>query len=312
MSGRTRTSRGAEAPHVWAWLDPGRASLRELRAFAAAAERAAVDAVLIADHDDGTAGDALDPTAVLGALAPDTRSIGLVAAVPPGERQPYHVARAVASLDHITHGRVGWYASDGGADRRTEEFVRVVRGLWDSFDDDAFVYDRSSGRCFDAAKLRALNHRGEHFRVAGPLNIARPPQGHPVVVQDDGPLAGGTADVVLVGPVADLESARARYRAVKECAAVHGRDPEQVRVLVTIDVPSPGATVDSLELWFQRRAADGFLLRFPGTAGDALAGLTHAAEGLLPGLCRRGSLPDDTVPTDLRGRLGLPPLPLCG
>ena len=131
----------------------------------------------------------------------DRAHIGLVATATTSYNEPYHMARKFASLDHISGGRAGWnvvtsanlseafnfgreahYEHDDRYDRAVE-FIEVVRGLWDSWDDDAFVRDRASGRYFDPAKLHYLNHKGEHFSVRGPLNVARPPQGHPVIFQ---------------------------------------------------------------------------------------------------------------------------------
>jgi len=142
-----------------------------------------------------------DPLTLLPALAAVTTHVGLCATATTSYNEPYHIARKFASLDHISGGRAGWnvvtssnvseafnfgrerhYEHDARYDRAIE-FVEVVKGLWDSWDDDAFVRDRKSERYFDPAKLHYLNHKGEHFSVRGPLNVARPPRGHPVLFQ---------------------------------------------------------------------------------------------------------------------------------
>ncbi|MEX0589964.1 MAG: NtaA/DmoA family FMN-dependent monooxygenase, partial [Xanthobacteraceae bacterium] len=148
-----------------------------------------------------------EPITLLSALAAVTKHIGLVATATTTYNEPLHIARKFASLDHISGGRAGWnlvtstnpmealnfgkevhLAHDDRYDR-AREFARVVRGLWDSWDEDAFVRDKESGRYFDPARLHVLDHKGEHFSVRGPLNVPRPPQGHPVIVQ------AGSSDV---------------------------------------------------------------------------------------------------------------------
>src|SRR5262249_27021709 len=158
--------------------------------------------------------------------------------------EPYHVARKFASLDHLSGGRAGWNVvtsfTDGearnfGRDRnpdhadryeRAREFVTVVRGLWDSWDGDAFVRGKASGRYFDREKLHVLDHGGKHFAVRGPLNIPRPPQGHPVIFQagasDEGlALAAATADVVY-SAAQTVEDARSFYARLKGRVAALG------------------------------------------------------------------------------------------
>jgi FMN-dependent oxidoreductase (nitrilotriacetate monooxygenase family) len=205
-----------------------------------------------------------EPFTLLGALAAVTDRIGLAATVSTTYNEPYHTARKVASLDFLSKGRAGWNvvtsASDEearnfGRDRnmdhatryeRSREFVDVVRGLWDSWDDDALVRDKATGRFADPAKLHNLEHRGRHFAVRGPLNIARPPQGYPVLFQAGASeagrdLAAATADAVftLTGPVDRL---RDFYADVKERAAGYGRSPDNVKVLPML-IPVIGATL---------------------------------------------------------------------
>ena len=172
--------------------------------------------------------------------------------------EPYHVARKFASLDHISGGRAGWNvvtsgnfaeAWNFGRDEhfehdfryeRATEFVEVVHGLWDSWDDDAFVYDREAGRFFDPNRVHLLNHKGRFFNVRGPLNIPRPPQGYPVIFQagtsDVGrELAAATAEGVFTSELT-LENSTEHYADVKGRMAKFGRRPEQMRIL-------PGCTV---------------------------------------------------------------------
>ncbi|MFT4122285.1 MAG: LLM class flavin-dependent oxidoreductase [Microbacteriaceae bacterium] len=197
--------------------------------------------------------DALEPTTLLAALSTVTSRIGLIASASTSFSQPYTLARTLASLDHLSRGRAGWNvvtslndseARNHGLDahlghgeryRRASEFVEVARGLWDSFDDDAFGHDVDSGRYFEPERMHALGHVGEHYAVAGPLNIARPPQGHPVIAQagssDAGrELAAREADLVFSAQL-PIEAARAFYADVKRRAQRWGRDPQTLLVL---------------------------------------------------------------------------------
>ncbi|WP_375387153.1 LLM class flavin-dependent oxidoreductase [uncultured Amnibacterium sp.] len=197
--------------------------------------------------------DAFEPLTALSALAPLTERIGLLGTVSTSYSQPYTVARALASLDHLSGGRAGWNvvtslndaeARNFGADahlahadryRRAEEFFDVVAGLWDSFDDDAVTRDVESGRYFDPDGLHRLDHDGEFFRVAGPLNIRRPIQGRPVIAQAGSSgagqaLAARIADLVFTRAL-PVEDALPHARAIKAQAAALGRDPDHVLVL---------------------------------------------------------------------------------
>jgi FMN-dependent oxidoreductase (nitrilotriacetate monooxygenase family) len=143
----------------------------------------------------------LEPMTLIAALSAVTSRIGLVCTATTSYYEPYHVARKFATMDHISGGRVGWNLVTSGtfaeaynfnrdqhyghAERydRAREFAEVVVALWDSWDDDAFVRDKEQGLYFDPTKLHTLNHVGKHFKVKGPMNTPRPPQGHPVIVQ---------------------------------------------------------------------------------------------------------------------------------
>jgi len=215
--------------------------------------------------------DVFEPLTVIGGLAAVTERLGFVASASTTFNEPYHIARKFASLDWLSEGRVGWNvvtswseqeALNFGHDRlmehdsryrRAEEFVDVVFGLWDSWEDDAFIRDQASGRYFDPAKLHNLEHRGEHFSVRGPLNVARPVQGYPVIAQagSSGPgqdLGARIADIIYTAQK-DREGAIAFYKSVKQRAAAIGRDTEQMLVMPGI-MPILGRT--------EQEAADKF------------------------------------------------------
>ncbi|MFF7709061.1 NtaA/DmoA family FMN-dependent monooxygenase [Pseudomonas sp. NPDC007930] len=195
----------------------------------------------------------LEPLTLLSALAVGTRRLGLVATASTTYNEPYHVARKFASLDHLSAGRSGWNAVTSFTDSealnfnrdqhlahglryaRAREFVDVVKGLWDSWEDDAFVRDKAEGIYVETDRLHVLQHKGEHFSVRGPLNVERPPQGHPVLFQagasEDGQrLAAQTADVVF--SAADtLEHAIAFRQGLRAQAAEAGRNPDSIKVM---------------------------------------------------------------------------------
>ncbi|MGO4328577.1 LLM class flavin-dependent oxidoreductase [Cupriavidus sp. 2TAF22] len=259
----------ATGHHVAGWRHPGAEpdagqSLAHYVRLAQRAEAAAFDTIFLADGvairtlDDTTLprsarAATFEPLTLLSALAAVTQRIGLVATVSTTYNEPFHVARKFASLDHLSGGRAGWNVvtswSDAEArnfsldkhpehaDRyaRAEEFVDVVTGLWDTWEDDAFLYDKDSGLHFDADKLRALDHHGRHFQVRGPLNVSRPPQGHPVIVQAGSSeagqeLAARTAEVIFTAQQS-LQDARAFYQGLKGRMARYGRSPDQLRIM---------------------------------------------------------------------------------
>jgi FMN-dependent oxidoreductase (nitrilotriacetate monooxygenase family) len=194
-----------------------------------------------------------EPLTLLSHLAAVTERIGLVATASTTYNEPFHVARKFASLDHLSEGRAGWnlvtsadpreawnfsresHLAHGHRYARAEEFVDVVRGLWDSYADDAFVRDRDSGRFFDPDRLHLLAHEGAHFSVRGPLNVPRPPQGHPVVVQAGSSeagkaLAARTAEIVFTAQET-LADATAFYADVKGRMAGFARDPNHLKIM---------------------------------------------------------------------------------
>jgi FMN-dependent oxidoreductase (nitrilotriacetate monooxygenase family) len=205
----------------------------------------------------------LEPFTLLSALSSVTSRIGLAGTASTSYNHPYTIARKFASLDHISNGRAGWNvvttshehearnfgreANFDHAERyeRAHEFVEVAKGLWDSFDDDALIRDQKSGRYFDTDKLHALNHEGKFFKVEGPMNIIRPPQGHPVLIQAGSSgagqaLAAEIAEVMFTSQP-DFDKAKDLYASVKAQAAALGRDPDHIKVAPSMQ-PILGST----------------------------------------------------------------------
>jgi FMN-dependent oxidoreductase (nitrilotriacetate monooxygenase family) len=208
-----------------------------------------------------------EPITILSALAASTSKIGLVGTVSTSYSDPFTIARQFASLDLISHGRAGWNAVTSpleGSGRNysrehpehelryeiAEEYIEAVKGLWDSFDDDAFVRDRQTGTYVDKAKMHRLDHKGRFFRIEGPLNIGRSKQGQPVVFQagasDSGVrLAGKHADAVFTNG-GELEDAQAFYRQLKDSVIAQGRPAAEVGIYPGIG-PIVGATQEEAE-----------------------------------------------------------------
>ncbi|MDA0822896.1 MAG: LLM class flavin-dependent oxidoreductase [Proteobacteria bacterium] len=255
--------------HTAAWRYPGafkdaNFNFKHYQRFVATLERGCFDAFFMADHlavlnmpmnalKRSATVSSFDPLTLLPALAVTTEHIGLVATASTTYNEPYHVARKFASLDHISEGRAGWNvvtsanpdeALNFGFERhmahderyvRAHEFYKVVTGLWDSWADDAFIHDAENGIYFDPEKLRVLNHSGTHLKVRGPLNIARPIQGWPVIVQAGASeagraLAAETAEVVF-GGANNLNDAMLYYGDLKQRMATFGRDPDALKIL---------------------------------------------------------------------------------
>src|SRR5271168_756848 len=222
--------------HTAWWRYPGaypdaNFSLKHLVDLIQTLERGRFDAFFMADHlavlnmsmaalRRSATVTSFEPLTLLSALAMATQRIGLIATASTTFDEPYHIARRFASLDHISNGRAGWNivttsnpdaALNFGLDdhvehaeryKRAREFYDVVTGLWDSFADDAWQRDQETGLFFDPEKMHVLNHKGDHLSVRGPLNIARPIQGWPVVVQAGASeagrqLAAETAEVIF-------------------------------------------------------------------------------------------------------------------
>ena len=265
--------------HVAGWRHPEAETdspfnYRRCVELAHLAERGKFDLFFLADlvgirptQLDAQAGAAravyFEPLTLLAALSTATDRIGLVATATTTYNEPYHLARKFASLDLINGGRTGWNLVTSHnqaeaanfsrethmahADRydRAEEFAEIVKGLWNSWDDDAITMDKSSGQYFDPEKLHFLNHRGKHFSVRGPLNVPRSPQGHPVIVQagSSGPgreLAARTAEIIFTA-AETLKEGQAFYSDVKQRMAKYGRAASEVAVMPGL-FPVIGAT----------------------------------------------------------------------
>jgi FMN-dependent oxidoreductase (nitrilotriacetate monooxygenase family) len=258
--------------HVAGWRYPGAVTdftdLAAIQQIARTAERGRFDLIFMGDNlyaDPGAHPSytlRLEPLTMMAALATTTKHIGLGATASTTYGDPWSTARAFASLDHISGGRAAWNAVTttspaaganfdkdlpGHADRyaRAEEFIEVVMKLWDAWDDDALVADRTTGVYLDPAKLRAIDHVGRHFKVKGPVNIGRAPQGRPIVLQAGGSapgqaLAARTADVVFT-VTQDIEESKAAYKAVKERMPAFGRAPGQLAMLPGV-MPVVGRT----------------------------------------------------------------------
>ena len=258
--------------HAAGWRYPGAVDsftdFAAIQKIGATAERGLFDLIFMGDnlnadpkaHPSYTL--RLEPLTMLAALSTSTRHVGLGATVSTTYSDPFSVARMFASLDHISGGRAAWNAvttsnAAVGANfgtvhpdhaRRYEmagEFVDVVKGLWDCWDDDAVVADRASGLYIDPAKVHALDHEGAFFKVKGPLNIGRAPQGRPVVLQAGGSepgldLAARTADVVF-SVVQDFDEARVAYASLKDRLSRFGRSAADVTVLPGV-MPVVGRT----------------------------------------------------------------------
>src|SRR5271154_3776778 len=233
--------------------------LAVIQEIARIAERGKFDLLFVSDGLDYEQGDLpsfmcrFEPTSLISVLSAHTTRLGLGATVSTSFTEPYNVARLFASIDHLSQGRAAWnvvtssrakaalnFNSDRRMDhelryQRAEEFVDVVKGLWDCWEDGALVADKASGVYIDDSKIRPLDHKGRFFRVKGPMNIARCPQGHPVIIQAGGSpsgleLAARTADVVF-SAVQELESAKTAYADLKGRLGKYGRSPEALAVL---------------------------------------------------------------------------------
>ena len=260
--------------HTAWWRYPGAQAdanfnLKHLVSFIQTLERGRFDAFFMADHlavlnmpiealRRSATVTSFEPLTLLSSLAMVTERIGLVATASTTFDEPYHIARRFASLDHISGGRAGWnivttsnpdaalnfgmteHVEHDERYRRAHEFFDVVTGLWDSWADDAWLRDQDSGLFFDERRLHVLDHHGEHLNVRGPLNIARPIQGWPVIVQAGASeagkdLAARTAEVIF-GSSRTIEDARRFYADMQARLRAAGRAPDALKVL-------PGALV---------------------------------------------------------------------
>jgi FMN-dependent oxidoreductase (nitrilotriacetate monooxygenase family) len=231
-----------------------------MQTIARTAERGKFDLFFISDGLAMDTGDhpsfvnRFEPLTLLSALSTVTTHVGLGATVSTSFGEPFHVARAFASLDHLSNGRAGWNVVTSTHDKAAlnfsktklaehdlryeiaTEFVDVVRGLWDSWDDGAIIADKATGAYLDGSKVRPLDHKGRFYSVKGPLNIERSPQGHPVIIQAGGSppgqeLSARSADLVFSVVNGDKTSAKAAYDSLKQRVVKHGRAPHEVPIL---------------------------------------------------------------------------------
>lgn len=238
-----------------------------------AAETAGFDFVLLADRvglrpvdDLSSVAVPFEPTLLASALATRVKRIGILAAAVTAQHEPYNLARRFASLDLITKGRAGWMVVADGADAaREREYVDVVKTLWDSFEDDAFVYDKVAGRFFDPSKMHIAHHSRTHFSVRGPLNVNRSPQGRPVMAHllDGGndTLAFETGELLLLQARAAEDLVRTAGRTIKAIESA-GRRREDIRILASIGPVIASAAQDMnerLELSGEDRTAQPLL-----------------------------------------------------
>jgi FMN-dependent oxidoreductase (nitrilotriacetate monooxygenase family) len=270
--------------HEAAWRHPksSRLPLTDIRYTAELAQKAEAglfDSIFLADvlglwNDvESTPFNWLEPITALAAVAMATSRIGLIATCSTTYTEPYNLARQFASLDHISKGRVGWnivttwspqaganfgnIGQVGHADRyeRAEEFMTVVKGLWDSWADDAVLDDRAGGRYADRTKVRTIDHKGPHYPVLGPLNMPRSPQGRPVFVQagssDTGKsFAARHAEAVFTAHL-EKATAKAFYADLKGLIETEGRNPRQVLIL-----PGFSPIIGSTEVEAERYAEE--------------------------------------------------------
>ena len=223
------------------------------------AERAKLDSVFLADglaawsNSKSSRQGGLEPFTFLSALSAVTKHIGLIGTVSTTYNEPFHVARKFASLDHLSGGRAGWNIVTSGNEReaqnfgreehlahsarygRAGEFLEVATKLWDSWEDDVLIRDKEAGIYADTDRIRPIDHKGEWFAVRGPLNVPRPPQGHPLLVQagssEDGKeFAAHWAEAIFTAQQT-LKDAQAFYKDVKARASRHGRSPGDIKIL---------------------------------------------------------------------------------
>ncbi|MBB2189027.1 LLM class flavin-dependent oxidoreductase [Gluconacetobacter azotocaptans] len=278
----------ANGYHSAAWLMPGAqdgaaTDIDYFRRIVQTAERGKLDFFFLADTpaartenlDAWTRAplymNMMEPITLLSAIAGSTSHIGLGATASTSFYEPYNVARLFASLDHISHGRAAWnvvttandYAARNfGLDAlpphhrrydRAGEFLDVVQALWDTWEDDAFIHDKANVRMFDPEKFHVLDHQGEFFRVQGGLNMARSPQGQPVIFQAGASetgkeFAARTAEVVF-GTGASMSEATAFYQDVKGRMARYGRHPDALKILSGVSIVLGESEAHAREKW---------------------------------------------------------------
>ena len=322
--------------HPASWLHPassvhGATDFSHLLNVAKVSEAAKLDFIFMADSPAAGVGDAdalarqptkmnrFEPLSLLSALSVSTENLGLVATVSTSYYEPFNVARIFASIDHLSGGRVCWnvVTSDHnetgynfnreGLDphalryERGAEFVDVVFGLWDSFEADALLLNRESGVYYDKTKHHTLNHKGKHFQVRGPLNIARSPQGRPIIAQAGGSeagmeLAARTAEVVF-SLASNIDRNRAFYKNVKDRMPAFGRDPEDLKIM-------PGVVINVGETEAEAQAKVNYLIdKLHPDVGRLM--LSEFLEADLSGVPLDKPFPMDRLPEAPRGSRAL-------
>ena len=322
--------------HPASWMHPGSDagaanSFAHFLTVARLSEAAKFDFMFMADSPAAAVGDPealarqpnkmnrFEPLTLISALAVATERLGLVATASTSYYEPYNLARIFASIDHLSGGRAAWNVVTSDHDEtgynfnrrgldphalryaRAREFVDVAFGLWDSFEDDALLLDRAGGRHHDPAKLHRLDHEGEHFQVRGPLNIARSPQGRPVIAQAGGSeagiaLAAETAELVF-GLASDIGRSRAFYATLKGRMADIGRDPDSLKVM-------PGLVVNVGATRAEAQAKVDFLLdRLHPDVGRLM--LSEFLEADLSGVPLDAPFPEDRLPAAPKGSRAL-------
>ncbi|HEY6431154.1 MAG TPA: LLM class flavin-dependent oxidoreductase [Acetobacteraceae bacterium] len=357
--------------HPASWQVSGQASglppspgAADLYPIVRAAERGCLDAILLGHGTDalrvGGVGRAntmqLDPLPLAGALIARTTRIGVAAGWTVDFTEPFHIARVLATLDHLSYGRSAWLVhmfgtdalaarigrppgTDGLSDycERAGEFISAVEKLWDSWEDEAFAVDKASGMFVDPDRVHRIDHHGRYFTIRGPLNVPRPPQGYPVLIQSDPASADGrrlvveTADIILTR-CASLAEAAGRYKDLHRLAAMQARDPSSFRVLADLGivlaptaaearqraerldylvapgsaiprfVGTPEALVELFTKWSEAGACDGFNL-LPAVLPDDVALLVDA---VIPLARAQGLFRAEYAGATLRDHFGLP------
>ena len=241
-----------------------------------------------------------DPLVLAGWLAPRLCGVGLVALVDTARAAPFHIARALSALDFLTEGCCGWQPAGSGASERNLDFIAATASLWDSWDADALIIDQASGIYLDPARVHRGDYRGTHFRVLGPLNAARPPQGHPILVQSDADpgwaLAERWTDVLLV-QVPEIAALITRCQALRASR----RNPS-LRVLAAL--PPSQLSYDGV-LVCETAFRSGWLDGIHVLADDTEDALRRFADTLLPGLRDRGLTAAARPAGSLRMRMDL-------
>lgn len=266
----------ATAQHAAGWRHPAsrpqdHLNLDYIIELAKTAEKGLFDAYFLADGLSvrwgsaiegelglGDKGVGFEPVTLFAALSAVTKNLGFIATASTTYEDPYLLARKFASLDHISKGRAAWNvvttaspdtARNFGLEQhpdpktryeRADEFIEVTQKLWDSWEDDAFIYNKETGQFFYAEKIHEPQHSGKYFNIQGPLNVSRPPQGYPVIVQagqsEDGrELAGKYAEVIFTAQQ-NLADAQEFYRDVKSRLVKYGRQPNDLKIMPGVSI----------------------------------------------------------------------------